>query len=238
MGLNNNCTPKHEIATSVVRNIVDDLKDKLGSKLTGKHDLPWMRPKEVDILKELLLNLEPKRCLEWGAGFSTIYFPQFFDHDFQWHSVEHSDDWVQEIETLSEHDSVSIHHVPADHDYHSDKADDGAYQDYKAYIEYPSDFELFDFILVDGRARSECVKKAHELLNDNGVIVLHDANRTHYHEYFDMYTHQELFLDRHKRRWGVWIGSKEQPICELLNVEKFRKLYAVHNVLMTLIGKK
>ena len=47
--------------------------------LKRKHNSfkPHMKNREILILEELLRNLKSKNCLEWGSGYSTIYFPKF-----------------------------------------------------------------------------------------------------------------------------------------------------------------
>jgi len=30
---------------------------------------------EIDIITEILMKRKPRICLEWGSGYSTIYFP-------------------------------------------------------------------------------------------------------------------------------------------------------------------
>jgi len=51
------------------------------------------------------------------------------------------------------------------------------------YVAFPATLnQQFDFVLVDGRARCFCLKAGWELLRPGGVIVLHDAQRTQYHD--------------------------------------------------------
>ncbi|MDX1629386.1 MAG: hypothetical protein R3345_11840, partial [Fulvivirga sp.] len=101
------------------------------------------------------------------------------------------------------------------------------------YIEFPAG--KFDFIFIDGRARKDCVKKAHELITDEGLVVLHDANRTHYHEYFDMFDHHELFDDHHKKYGGVWLASRKKEINEFIPVEKHKKVWKRHDMLAKIL---
>jgi predicted O-methyltransferase YrrM len=39
----------------------------------------------------------------------------------------------------------------------------------------------FDVALVDGRARTHCLRKAFRLVRPGGVVILHDAQREEYH---------------------------------------------------------
>ena len=46
------------------------------------------------------------------------------------------------------------------------------------YVTYPRMYNIkFDFILVDGLFREECIDEAFRLVAEDGVILLHDAGR-------------------------------------------------------------
>ena len=107
---------------------------------------------------------------------------------------------------------------------------EGNYTDFKRYIEYPTRFGKFDYVFVDGRARKDCIVKTHELLNEKGIVVLHDANRKAYHGPFKLYKHQVLYEDC--RPWGgLWIGSKGMDIENVLDVDRHKKLWRIYNAL-------
>ena len=191
-----------------------------------------MYQKEIDLLTEALLSFKPKRCLEWGSGFSTVYFPYLLGKDFSWTSIEHNQQWYDIIREANKDSRVQIVHIKPDRENYSDK--DGTYEDFKSYIEYPEG--KFDFIFIDGRARKDCVKKSYELITDNGLVVLHDANRLHYHEHLDLFKHQVLFDDHHTKYGGIWLGSKETPITNLLDIEKHKKVWRRHDRLAKILN--
>jgi hypothetical protein len=110
---------------------------------------------------------------------------------------------------------------------------DGAYEDFKNYIEHP--MGSFDFILIDGRARTHCLKKAHSLLSDKGLIVLHDANRKSYLENTSMFKHQYLFADHRKTFGGIWLGSKTKSIDSFLDLKLHQKFWDKHFNLLRVI---
>ena len=62
---------------------------------------------------------------------------------------------------------------------------DGLYQEFADYVTAPLRGP-FDVILVDGRARTSCVKRARHdnLLAPGGTLFIHDAHRPSYHEAF------------------------------------------------------
>lgn len=139
--------------------------------------------------------------LEWGAGGSTLLFPQFIrGHrpDFQYLSVEHSFDWYQrvvgEITKSPLFGSVHVHLEQCDGDPHREPMD--------AYVDYPFSLRRRHcIILVDGRKRRRCLKVASKMLALNGVVILHDARRQYYHCAFEEFARGSFIGD------DLWIGA-------------------------------
>lgn len=211
------------------KQLFSDLSTRINRKMGSKKKLPWMYKKEIDLLTEALNNLQPLKCLEWGSGFSTVYFPNLLNEKSTWLALEHNEEWYKIISDANEDPRVEVVHVGADQEPYTDDKNDGAYDDFKSYIEYPKG--TFDFIFIDGRARKDCVKKAFELIGDHGMVVLHDANRTHYHEHLPLFKEQILFDDHHKKYGGVWLGSKSKPLSELFDVKLHKKVWDKHDTL-------
>lgn len=183
---------------------------------------PYMNYKETAIIMEVLKLLQPKQCLEWGSGFSTLCFPKFLNKDARWLSIEHDKDWYLKIKGMNEKPNVWLRHVSPSHYPWTDEYGDGNHSDLKDYIDFPSRFGKFDFILIDGRARKWCLNKCNELIEHKGVIILHDANRDYYHEPFRLYRHQILFRDYRKDAGGLWIGSQGLKLEDLISVKYFK----------------
>jgi len=190
---------------------------------------PWMREREIQIIQEILRKLEPERVLEWGSGYSSLYFPQFLGKtNARWLSVEHDKDWYSQITVMNQNPKVDIVYVPPNQYPFTDS--DGTYADLKDYVDFPSQFEGYDFILVDGRARRDCLVKAYDLLRQGGVVVLHDANRTPYHEPFQIYPHQALFRDyRQSEGGGLWVGNKDTILDTIFDVKKHLTLWRIYH---------
>ena len=188
---------------------------------------PLMKWKEIEIIKEILIKLKPRQCLEWGSGFSTLYFPRFTK--CKWIAIEHDVKWFERIRKLIKSTQIKLYLLPPNKYPWSDPYGDGDYEDLKDYVEFPSRFGNFDFILIDGRARVYCLTKAYELLDDYGIVVLHDANREYYHEPFKLYPKQVLFRDYRKDSGGLWIGSKKRDINLVLDVRKHMKRWELIN---------
>ncbi len=76
----------------------------------------------------------------------------------------------------------------------------------REYVEFPLRFgEKFDFILVDGRKRRSCLETARKLLKEEGIVILHDAQRKRYHRAFRLYPYRRFLGYR------VWMGSLKNP---------------------------
>ena len=61
------------------------------------------------------------------------------------------------------------------------------------YVNFPSKLgEHFDVMVVDGRYRRRCLLAAKEAVTPGGIVILHDAERTHYHPALSCYPHVEF----------------------------------------------
>jgi len=208
--------------------------------INKKYIKPWMQPQEIILIKEILRKKKPKKCLEWGAGFSTIYFPRYLKKDAQWFAIEHDKKWFKKIKKLNYYCNVKLYLIPPNNFPWTDLYGDGSFSDLRDYVQYPEKVcKKFDFILIDGRARAACMKFARKLLNTDGVIILHDAGRTYYHKSFELYKYKELFTD-FRPEVGVWIGSLTLNLKNVMDInmhklnwkilEKIRKIRVVHHI--------
>lgn len=191
-----------------------------GKKYRFNQQRPYMKYREQDIFEEVLTNLKPKKCLEWGSGHSTLYFPQTY-HPELWVSIENNQEWFNRInESLTAKNVkllwIQMHHFPIQKDNVA-----GTYlDDMKLYLDAADPYAKFDFIMIDGRSRVLCLEKAQDLIHENGVIALHDANRAFYRHNLPQFSYQVLFNDFRRNAGGLWLGSPGRPIQEVLEVEK------------------
>ena len=144
---------------------------------------PFMDKNEITAIKICLgLFDNPINALEWGSGNSTVYFSSLLPHGSSWLALEHNLEWFQGINaTIALHPSscASIVHIPPDRPF--DGLTDGDYATFRNYVLSPAHLgNSYDFILVDGRARVECMAIGWSLLKETGVMVLHDAQREEY----------------------------------------------------------
>lgn len=175
--------------------------------------IPFMTFSEINHLLQILRRLEPSNCLEYGSGYSSLFFPRFMKKFTIWHSIEHHTKWAQTIISRNKRKNVQIFLcavTPPDFS-------DGSYDTFKPYILYPHNLGIksYDFVLIDGRARSSCMKEAHSLITPDGLVVLHDAKRTEYDEGKMGYTYQFL-LNSPKPEGGMWFGTHSKKTRDLL----------------------
>lgn len=152
-----------------------------------------------------LLHHRPVTCLEWGAGGSTLMIAKYLSGSnvpFQLLSIEHNPEWAErvkaEINAAGLQHSAAVKLIRCDGDPMREPMDE--------YVNHPFGmWTRFDFVFVDGRKRRRCLITASKLLNVGGVVLLHDAERKHYHSAFDQFTRQEFIGDK---LWRGWIDDK------------------------------
>ena len=153
---------------------------------------PQMTDREIEYIDNLLAKLEPESCLEWGSGKSTVYFPTRHEHIKKWMAIEHKERWfVYVIGRMNKLNTV-VH--------------------FKTQENYLNVGGKWDFILVDGILRNECLAKARELLKPNGIVLLHDSYRDEYDEGVALYDKKEVIFEgigegagKHKGLTKLWI---------------------------------
>jgi predicted O-methyltransferase YrrM len=214
------------ISFQIIRDTIDRFRRKV---LHLEGNTPWMRYREIDLINEILLAVKPNKCLEWGAGYSTLYFPNSIPSKSIWISIEHDQLWAKKIDTLNKNPNVKIFHIPPAKFPFTDPVGEGTYNDLVGYIENPCKENIFDFILVDGRARKECLMKCCKILSDRGVVVLHDANRKEYHEAFNSFRFGLFFNDYRTIVGGLGVGSNTVRLENVMNVEKNMLVWDLYN---------
>lgn len=152
--------------------------------------VPYMDPGEFAQLLAILETLAPARILEWGSGGSTKAILDRCPFVERFVSLEHDRAWHERVRELVVDPRLQLHLVepdqPAPREPEAYKRfADRAEQDrelFASYIDFPASLAItFDFVLVDGRARSFCIAAGWQLLRAGGVLVVHDAQRTEYH---------------------------------------------------------
>lgn len=195
------------------------------NKMRGRYGPdPYMKYKEIDLFTELLKNLKPDRVLEYGCGYSTLYYPPLLPKDSQWISVEHNQEWYEQIapEIEANDEKVKVFNVKPDI---PEYPEDGYYEHFKSYIHFPEKFAPFDLILVDGMAREDCIENGMKLLAPGGVLVIHDCNRKKYQAYIKKFRHWLIMEDFRKTAGGFGFGSMDKSLDRLVDFKKHASLW-------------
>jgi predicted O-methyltransferase YrrM len=122
---------------------------------------PWI---SYAAASEIAKALDPTRSvvLEFGSGTSTVWLAE---RSAQLYSVEDSEPWFGRVSEWLRRSSVQN----VVYALRSDK---------NGYIHFPEKSDvLFDFVLIDGTYRSDCLKAAVGRLKPGGLIYLDDCDK-------------------------------------------------------------
>lgn len=153
-----------------------------------------MAAEEFAQLLALLHTLAPARCLEWGSGGSTRALLEQCPFVERYVSIEHDRTWYDKVRSAVADPRLELHHVPPEEPPPPRSRFRKLHQAWDAraererpllarYVAFPATLGVrFDFVLVDGRARSFCLAEGWSLLRPGGMLVLHDAQRPEYRD--------------------------------------------------------
>jgi predicted O-methyltransferase YrrM len=149
-------------------------------------DLPWWTYPAIAEVDAVMASYDGKsRVFEYGSGASSVWLGRRSD---EVHSVEHSAEFVEFLTpALTEVPSVRLRHVeavqrgtearvPSQRQGHEGLD----FSDYVRSIDEVGG--TFDIIVIDGRARSACLRQAIPHLAADGLIVFDNSNRRRYDE--------------------------------------------------------
>ncbi|RDC68011.1 class I SAM-dependent methyltransferase [Rhodovulum sp. 12E13] len=150
-------------------------------------DVPWWTYRAIDRVEGFLRRRPGARVFEYGSGASTIWLSR---RAGQVTSIEHHADWHARMQAAlavrPEGAKVDLRLVTPDAVpdpnalYRSAKAgtEGRSFAAYARSIDTPG--ELFDMVVVDGRARPACLRHALKRLAPDGLIVFDNSNRSRY----------------------------------------------------------
>lgn len=135
---------------------------------------PWMNIKEIKLVEKYLKS--EMKMFEWGAGGSTLHFPEFVSF---YRSIEHNEEWFEKVkkEIIN---NTEIHLVPND----APRTMPTQKHQFETYINSIDKFDdkFYDAFLIDGRARGWCAEKALDYCTKDTIVFIHDYwNRPQYH---------------------------------------------------------
>jgi len=205
--------------------------------------LPAQTSEEIQIFKTIFdhfLDQKKIKIFEWGSGFSTIYYSEYLRKKgaaFEWHSIDNNKAWHEKVKSKVNKKGLQPYvqlylkefipfweksgwgTIPPPCGVFSPKSENE-----KAYINFPKLLnDKFDIVIVDARFRRHCIQTAKETVFPEGIVIMHDAQKMHYHAGLDDFQYN-IFI--HSGSWypfqkipnKVWIGSiGNSKIFELLS---------------------
>jgi hypothetical protein len=173
-----------------------------GHRSPLQDELPWMTYGAIEWLSK---HLQPHmRLFEWGSGGSTAFFAKRVE---QVVTVEHDAAWYQTVvEKLNQqgYSNTSLALIEPTSPTRSDpwyRSTDPRYTDltFSRYVgsidQYPN--EYFDIVVVDGRARPDCIRHAVPKIKRGGYLLLDNSERVEYEKGWDVVRHWDSL-----RMWG------------------------------------
>ena len=175
----------------------DDYKSKI-----------FMSALERDLIRSFLN--ESHTMLEYGSGYSTLYFSQFVG---AYYSIEHNQAWYTTIHDIVRRSSslsskikqYKLVRIDPGYKGWGGGFEEGTREQFDAYIRAVHSFGVthFDRVLIDGRARSDCALEIKPFLRNDSIVFIHDyINRPlywksveqHYKKILQTYEGQSLAI--------------------------------------------
>jgi hypothetical protein len=147
-------------------------------------DLPWWTFSATQCVEKFLLLRPNARVFEYGSGASTIWLAL---RAGSIESVEHDRLWAEQLDQFAcEYPNIKLNTImpsTATHPICASRKPGWHGHEFKAYVDSIRDTEgLFDLIIVDGRARADCLKASLPHLRHDGLIIFDDSNRSRYQQ--------------------------------------------------------
>ena len=211
--------------------IKDTYLYQVGYYLGGKLVLPAQTSLDRRIFKRVfdLYAGGKLRVFEWGSGRSTVYYSRYLTSigcDFEWHAIDNSREWHEKVALLVSRyglgDRVHLHLSEFPPFW---ELPNWSWEERKIpkevcspeaieYVEYPrrvAEAKGFNVIIIDGRFRRRCLRVAAEVLAPGGLVLLHDAQKTHYHSSLEIYEFGHFFNSSNvlgsKVKIRTWLGT-------------------------------
>jgi len=142
-----------------------------------------MHPEERNRIVDELLTYDNPICLEWGCGYSTLYFPSFIGKG-TWTAIEDNKTWFDRINRLIKAKNAKLILVPPP----AIDSSNGASKFVNEYCSWPLNQGVkYDFILIDALFRVKCAEVASRVLKEGGSVFIHDTCDGLYHDAFEYF---------------------------------------------------
>jgi predicted O-methyltransferase YrrM len=161
---------------------------------------PWIIPQATEFYKKVLSN--EMKGAEFGGGFSTAFIAPRVKSLV---TIEHDEEWSKITENMLKErklDNVDYRVIPEIKDPDKIKISElDKFDGFQVKPEFSNYFsalddeenQSFDFIIVDGRARTECCIKAISKIKDGGMLILDNSERERYLPVFEILKEKESY---------------------------------------------
>jgi len=198
--------------TSLPRLLFSEAGRMIRSRI-GLGARPWMRNREVDLLLDVLALLAPRKCLEIGCGFSTLFLPRSLSPDTSWRALETDSAWQVRIRGKATRQGTTVELVGDSPAEILEAAHRGA---------------PYEFLLIDGGPRRQLIESSDGLVSEDGLVLVHDANRPGYRESAIPFDHRESILDYRRnlpRGDGGFLVMGKWNFSAAFDVEKHQAVF-------------
>ncbi|MCG7580087.1 hypothetical protein [Mycolicibacterium sp. OfavD-34-C] len=113
---------------------------------------------------------------EYGGGGSSLWF---HDSGVKLAVVEHDANWIKQLREILPTDVQLIEAPPQANGTVRSAVEDGYFDEYVKSIDTFAN-GVFDLVVVDGRARVDCVLRARDKVKPGGHLLLDDSDRERY----------------------------------------------------------
>lgn len=132
---------------------------------------PWIHQEVIKLLDQVIKK--DTRILEFGSGYSTVYFSNLSDNVI---SIEHNKNWYEKIKVLLD---KKVIYILKEINYISKPPENKLFyksENLESLLNINQPLE-FDIILIDGIDRVNCAYGSYQYLKNGGMLILDDSNR-------------------------------------------------------------
>jgi len=146
--------------------------------IMGNNEQPWMPIEAINFLEK---NIKKEHVgFEFGCGSSTFWFSKISKEIF---SIESDINWYNIIEEkikINDIKNINLFHISCEMKYLWD-FDYEIGGNYNLYSDYIFNLDVFfDYIIVDGVARSLCIENSIKKIKNEGYLIIDNAERPAY----------------------------------------------------------
>jgi hypothetical protein len=180
LGIGNDALPQHRLSHWLIS--LTRVHDSMAIADLG---VPWWTYKAIDAVEHWLLSQSRRvRTFEYGSGASTLWLA---DRSAEVHTVEHHGGFFNSMKPAFTRTGNIVAHLvepnpSAKPEVPSAKSGHVGL-DFAKYVSTIDEVGgLFDLIVIDGRARGQCLAAARPHLADGGLVVFDNSLRRRYRD--------------------------------------------------------